>query len=276
MVSWKTLFVMIPLVGTLASPAWANTPVLAATIAQADHQQDGTSSDEIQKVTDWVLSFMISVAPPGRKIYYPEGQETEEEALTRYRSIAADLVRVVYDPNVKPLFTGPNGRSRTLAVMLSVMFHESSFMRHVDYGLGKYARGDSGKSVCMMQLYVGAGRTMRWNVVHDRPVKWNDPVSEIRDGYTGDEILQDRKLCFREGIKVLQLSFGGTRGMSLDDRLRIYASGSPDKGALASRNRMRLAMSWFAKSFHGQFTDEEVMLSLPKEKTRPLDSQNIM
>jgi len=225
---------------------------------------------ELDKAQAWVLSFINEVAPPGRKIYYPEGQETVEEATARYKSIARDVISVIYDPRTKPLFTGPYGRARTVAVVLSVMFHESSFMRHVDYGLGKYARGDHGKSWCLMQVKIEDERTMRWNQVEDRPVAWNDPKDEIFEGRTGEEMVQDRQICIREGLKILQISFGGTKGMPIDDRLRIYASGSRDKGALASKNRMRKAMQWYAKSFHNDFKDEVIMQALQANPFLPL------
>ncbi len=266
--SFKT---MILTLGIFLLTSFANaTPpnsVLASTTPLVDSQK------KLGEAKEWVLSFIRTVAPPGRKIYYPEGQETKEVAEARYDSIAKDLLGVIYHPKTKPLFTGPYGRARTMAVVLSVMFHESSFMRHVDYGLGKYARGDKGKSVCMMQIFVDDGRTMRWNVVENRPVKWKDPKADIFEGYTGDEILADRQICIREGLKVLMVSFGGTKGMPLDDRLRIYASGSRDKGAASSRNRMRTAMQWYAKSFKNQFTDAEIMEAVKAERyfVRPHD-----
>lgn len=214
----------------------------------------------LKAATAWILSFMVTAAPPGRKVYYPEGQETKDEAVVRYEAVAQDIVDVVYSPHVTPLFKGPNGRAQTVSVILSVMLHESSFMRHVDLGLGKYARGDHGQSWCSMQLRIGEGKTMRWNIKHDRPVAWNDPKEEIFDGYTGDELIANRKLCISEGLHILRVSFGGTKGLPLDDRLRVYASGDRNKGAEASRNRMRTAMQLFAKTTKTRdFTDADVM-----------------
>lgn len=215
-------------------------------------------------VTAWVLSFIIVAAPPGRKIYYPEGQETRAEAEMRYRDITRDVIEVVYDPNEKPLFKGPNGRARTVSVVLSVMLHESSFMKHVDYNIGKYARGDQGKSWCLMQIKIdnSRNRTMRWNRVKNRPPVWNDPPEEIDEGYTGDELIADRKLCIREGMKILRLSFGACSKYPLNERLRNYASGTCEKGGEASKARMNLAIFWFQKSFKNQFTDEQVIQTL--------------
>lgn len=263
-----TLMVMVILTG----PACAKPPEtpVAAPVLASTHSVVATPSspnEELDRALAWAYSFIVDVAPPGRKIYYPEGQETVAEAEARYRSIARDVISVIYDPNTKPLFTGPYGRARTVAVVLSVMFHESSFMRHVDYGLGKYARGDHGKSWCLMQVKIEDERTMRWNSVEDRPVAWNDPKDQIFEGHTGEEMVEDRQVCIREGIKILQISFGGTKGMPIDDRLRIYASGSRDKGALASKNRMRKAMQWYAKSFQKGMKDEFIMEAL---RQRPL------
>lgn len=220
-------------------------------------------------VTAWILSFIVSVAPPGRKVYYPEGQETREEAEIRYRDITKDVVEVVFDPEVKPLFAGPTGRARTISVVLSVMFHESSFMKHVDYNLGKYARGDEGKSWCLMQIKIDqeGGRTLPWNKVKNRRPLWGDLPEDIEQGYTGEELIADRKVCIREGMKILRTSFSSCRHLPLNERLRQYASGSCEKGGDASKNRMNGAIRWYDKSFKNQFKDQQVMdfLALPKE-----------
>ena len=130
-------------------------------------------------VIAWIMAFIVAVAPPGRMLYFPDAQETKEEATVRYNEIAQDVVEVVYDPNTKPLFRGSTGRARTVSVILSIMLHESGFRRDVDLNLGKYARGDKGNSWCLMQLNVGTGRTLKWNKKHNRKVRWNDPPEEI-------------------------------------------------------------------------------------------------
>lgn len=221
----------------------------------------------LESVIVWILSMIMTSAPPGRKVYYPEGQETIEEATERYQSIADDIVSVVYDPETPPLFKGSLGRARTASVVLSVMLHESSFMRHVDFGLGKYARGDMGQSWCLMQLRVGSGRTMRWDTVRGRPAAVGDNSSTVFEGYTGEELVNDRKVCIREGLKVLAISFGGTQGLPLEDRLRIYASGSRERGGEASKNRMNLAIKYFYK-YPTKVKDLEVLEEL-REKTSP-------
>lgn len=202
----------------------------------------------MEHVLAWILSFMVSVAPPGRKTFYVEAQETQEEALARYQSIAEDIVYVVYDPNTKVLFRGANGRSRTVSVVLSIMLHESGFMKNVDYGIGKYARGDKGRSWCLMQLNIGAGKTWSWNVKYNRRPRWGDNPSDIVDGYTGPELVKDRRLCIQEGLKVLRMSFSACRGVPLNQKLRAYASGSCSNGQQQSAMRMNTAIRWFQNS----------------------------
>jgi len=204
----------------------------------------------MEPVIAWILAFMVAVAPPGRTTFYEEAQETEVEATARYKSIAEDVVEVVYDPSVKPLFRGDNGRSRTVSVILSIMLHESGFMKNVDYGVGKYARGDKGNSWCLMQINVGSGRTLKWNTAHDRLPRWGDDPADISDGYTGQELVDDRKKCIAEGLKVLRVSFSSCNGMGLplDQRLRVYASGKCTAGAEGSTARMGTAIRWFHNS----------------------------
>lgn len=250
----------------LATPATVlanESPTVQAGIRTT--REEGT--DRLSQARDWIMGIVTKAAPPGRKVFYPGGQETKEEALSRYESIANDIIQVVYNPKTTPLFTDANGRARTVSVILSVMLHESGFMRHVDFGLGRAGRGDHGQSWCSMQIKVGTGRTMKWNVKHDRPVLWNDPKEEIFEGYTGEELLANRQTCIAEGLKVLRVSFGGTKGLPLEERLRIYASGDREKGLEASRNRMRTAMMFFATTAKARtFTDAQVIQALDSER----------
>lgn len=204
----------------------------------------------MEAVIAWILSFIVAAAPPGRTTFYAEAQETKEEALTRYESIAQDVVEVVYDPSTKVLFGGPNGRARTVSVVLSIMLYESGFMSNVDFGVGKFARGDNGNSWCLMQLHVGSGRTLKWNAKYDRPVRWDDRAEDIVDGVTGPELVKDRKKCIREGLKALRLSFSSCKGMNLplNQRLRVYGSGGCDGASKASALRMDTAIRWFTDS----------------------------
>jgi hypothetical protein len=252
---------------TLALPltARAEAPQTVNASLRVGHEQD--ASARLVQVRSWIVGIISKAAPPGRKIYYPEGQETIEDATARYESIADDLIQVVYDPKTPPLFKDVNGRARTIAVILGVMFHESGFMRQVDYGLGKAGRGDHGQSWCSLQIKIGKGKTLKWNTKYNRPVRWNDPKDEIFNGYTGPELVNNRQLCISEGLKIMKLSFGGTTGLPIEDRLRIYASGKRDDGVEKSHSRMKTALTFYSTSAKNRpFTDEDVMQALESQR----------
>src|SRR5262249_52953536 len=105
----------------------------------------------------WAVALMISWAPPG-KSKIKDAIETAEDGRARYAEIAKAAAGVAYDPNTKPLFGGARGRASTLALMLSVAYHESGYRKDVDLGLGKLARG-SGTDSCLLQIRVGTGKT---------------------------------------------------------------------------------------------------------------------
>jgi hypothetical protein len=186
----------------------------------------------------WVLDFLVKYSPPGHKTYFKEAEETKEEALVRYNGIARDLVNVVYDPNVRPLFAGPAGRSQTVSLLLGVMFWETSLRKDVDYGIGAHSRGDHGRSWCLMQINIGDGKTP--------------------SGISGEELVRDRRECFLEGIRVIRGSFSVCHELPFDERLSAYASGSCERGHDKSKQRVRTGMQWFNRSPR-VFKDEEAM-----------------
>jgi hypothetical protein len=219
-----------------------------------------------QLLIAWIVSFMVAVAPPGRPTYIPEATETRDEAMTRYESIAQDIAEVVWDANEKPLFQGPNGRARTAALIMSVMLHESSFRKDVDTGIGKMARGDGGKSWCLMQMNIGSGKTIPWNTVKYRFAKpvcppgvtasHCDQPDEVFTGFPGTLLVQDRKNCIRSGLRLIH----GTRcgGLPVREWLRAYASGSCEKGSTESQRRMDTAIAWYS-THKPVFTDADIM-----------------
>jgi hypothetical protein len=168
----------------------------------------------------WALAFMTAVAPPGRK----GTRETYDEGALRYREIAKAAAAVAYDPDTAPLFEGQSGRARTLALLLSVAFYESGFLRHVDFGIGPRARGDSGQSWCLMQIMVGTGRTIQ--------------------GWSGTDLVANRQRCFRAGLAMMKWSFQACRDKPSMELLDAYTSGSCERGKVESRKRMESAFDW--------------------------------
>jgi hypothetical protein len=208
-------------------------------------------------VLAWIFSLITAAAPPGRPTFV-EAQETKEEAVVRYQEIAKDVAEVVYDSDTRPLFRGPHSRSQTVSVVLAIMLYESGFRKDVDFNLGKRARGDSGDSWCLMQVNIGTGRTRPWNTVKDRPALAADNPEDVFEGYTGDELIADRKTCIREGLKVVRMSMYECSSLPIEQQLRSYTSGSCERGALQSAVRMGTAINWFEHTKRN-FRDADVV-----------------
>lgn len=222
----------------------------------------------MENLFSWILSFITTMAPIEEPAMVPEAHETEFERTRRYHQIALDLIDVAYDPSNTPLFDGVDGRSHTVAIMLGIMFHESKFRKHIDFALGPNGRGDRGKSWCLMQVMAGRrGRTSKWNVIHDRPYNWGDPHHEIRKGFTGKELVKDRRLCFQEGLKIARLSFSRC-GYALENKLRVYASGSCKKGIKESRHRIYTAERFWSRTKGSRSWNDSDIIRLVVEKMK--------
>jgi len=154
-------------------------------------------------IVAWALTFMMAWAPPGRS-HIKDAIETPEAGAARYAEIAAAAARVAFDAQLRPLVAGPRARSQTLAIMLSVAYHESGFRRDVDLGVGPLARGE-GTDSCLMQIRVGRGTTV--------------------EGYSHADLVADREKCFRVGVRLLRHSIGACRSLPALDWLSAYARG---------------------------------------------------
>ncbi len=218
----------------------------------------------IELAVAWTLSIIVAIAPPGRKSYYPDAEETQQEAEVRLESVAKDVVEIVYDPDTAPLFEGPYGRARSVTLMLAIMTNESGFRKDVDFGLGKYARGDGGRSWCLMQLNIGKGSTLKWNYVQDRKPRWGDDPLEIFTGYFGEDLVTDRRRCISEGYKYMRLSLRGCKSNPLEHRLAAYVSGKCTDGFEGSADRFKTAARWFqARRGLMVFNEAEVLQDWP-------------
>lgn len=184
----------------------------------------------------WLVSVLTAWVPPGRRVEsYPDSWETKEQALARYHSFAEDLLDVAFDPEEQPLFQGPSWRARakTALLLAAIALKESGLRKDVDYDLGKLARGDSGRSVCVMQIHVGEGTVPAPGIVGTWKAK----------DLTGPE---NRKNCFRAGLHLVRRSFHACKG-AVVDKLAGYTSGSCDKGLEASGQRIRAYKRALAK-----------------------------
>ncbi len=213
-------------------------------------------------VIAWLLTFMVAVAPTNRKQFHEEAKETPEQAEERYHSIAEDITMVLWNPANPPLFAGIDGRLRTASVIQGIMFKEGSFRRDVDLGLGAAARGDGGRSWCLMQVKAGTERTGTWNKVKHRFKQWGDPADELVEGWTGEELVKDRRKCIEAGYRIMSVSFSMCRKLPVSGWLRAYASGNCDDdggGAEKSEERMNIGLNWYNRHPPG-FHDADVVL----------------
>jgi hypothetical protein len=125
--------------------------------------------------------------------------EDPSARLQRLQSIASDIAEVCKDQNEVPVFDGEHGRIKTCLMMASIAFNESGYKKSVDFGEQK---GDSGRSVCVMQVQAGQ----------------KGPIN-----YTHEQ-LKDRKTCLRAGLRVLRYS-KCNNGSDPSAMLRGYVSG---------------------------------------------------
>lgn len=230
-----------------------------------------TTRSPLEQTTAWAYDWIVKRVPLDSKIYYEDAIETPEERSERFMSTARDVVAVAFDARSRALFQGPEGRLQTVSLILAIMLHESSFLKHIDYGIGPHARGDSGKSSCMLQVQVRpSGRTLDWNVVKDRAALPTDDPTEVELGYTAEELVASRPSCIRAGARIIRASLGSCSKSKLEDRLALYTSGSCDRGLDSSRNRMRTAIRMFSSTFKDRrgLSDQIVldyMTTLPVE-----------
>ncbi len=209
-------------------------------------------SFKVTSLHQWMVDRMALWAPPGSSSsYVKEAKESEEEGMRRYEDIANDILTVTYDPAESPIFHGNNGRAMTAALVASIAFYESAYRKDVDIGVGPRARGDSGRSWCLMQIKLGLpgtdGRTKLRVVVGPggglRFVS-SDRESGYASSWGGEDLVQDRTKCFRVAVRLAHMSFGACSRLEVQDRLSMYASGQCEPGQEASRRRVSRAQKW--------------------------------
>lgn len=221
----------------------------------------------------FIVALMLAVAPHPR-VTYPEAQETPAERTERFNAIAKDVLAVTMDPTEKPLFGGKVGRIKTTMVLLSIALYESAYRKDVDFGQGKHARGDSGRSWCMMQMQMGplneeGKTTTRMVLTPEGKVEWISDPKDIRYAASlgGEDFVRDRKLCFKAALHMVRMSFGACGQVKPEERLKVYASGSCDKGEHESYVRMSRAAIW-SKERPKDITDSD-LLPPPKAEDPP-------
>lgn len=179
----------------------------------------------VETLGAWLLSVMLSAVPPGKSRFPREAIESAEAGRARYEAIAETVARVAFDEAEKPLYDGPRARERTAALLLALAYHESSFRRDVDYGVGPHAHG-GGPYHCLLQIRV---------------------VDRTPEGWTGRDLVTDREKCIRAGLHLLQRSRNHCKKQGPDAWLRLYASGHCTRGRVAVEKRLDTLARWLKK-----------------------------
>ncbi len=148
--------------------------------------------------------------------------ESRDHVIERYGSIARDAATVALDENESSLFDGQVGRSETVLTSALCRLIREYSARASTTAPGA---GDHGRSYCLMQIRVGQGAT--------------------REGWSGKQLIEDRKRCFRAALHILHASFSACHSLAVDDRLSAYASGHCFAAARVSRSRVVRARAWW-------------------------------
>lgn len=184
-------------------------------------------------LVQWLHPLMLWAVPPD-EVARAVPVETAEERSARYESIAADVVAVAFDEAEPPLFDGADGRARTATVLLGLTRHESGWNLDVDTGRNRGSLvGDigAGRSWCLGQIlldYDGRARTP--------------------EGWTGPDLIADRRKCLRRVLHMARESFRACRALPVEERLAVYTRGScsNETGRRLSRPRVALGLRLFA------------------------------
>ena len=170
---------------------------------------------------DSIVAYLVAAMIGWVPLHAHAPSESIDDARDRYESIARDVVSVAFDESESPLFSGPEGRTQTALLMLSVASYESSYRKKVDDG-------------------------RRWGIMATRSASCrfaSAPASRAKAG-AGTICVTDRRLCFRAGLHILRGSFGACRALAVDDRLSAYATGHCFADAAISRSRVGRARAW--------------------------------
>lgn len=168
-------------------------------------------------LSNWLFATLVSMTP--KTAISSEPSEIRNERL---HAIAEDIVSVVYSEKESSLFSGVNGKEKSAIFIATWAAYESGwFHKNVDKGT---TRGDSGRSWCIMQLNIGKGKT--------------------KEGWTGPQLVEDRKKCISAGYHIMKSSMKMCKGPERD-AITAYMSGNCTVGLEHTRKRYDTAMTTY-------------------------------
>ena len=156
--------------------------------------------------------------------------ETREEMYERFTSIANDAVDTVQESG--NVFYGDYAVLRSAWAILGVAHHETRWAKEVDVwtheGTGVIKDG----AWCLMQIQLGKKKTY---LDDDNKTYRMDSHNKTAEGWTGRDLVDDRKKCFKVGYRMIKQSFGACRHKPMELHMAAYASGSCERGHTRSR-----------------------------------------
>jgi hypothetical protein len=198
----------------------------------------------VMSIVVWLVSAMIGWVP---LTDHRGNGDTQAQTEQRYEDIALDALKVAFDENEKPIFSGEFGRTRTALLMLAISRWESNYAKRIDSGDCRKGECDNGMAMCIMQVHAeGGGLVLEgdtYKFANSKSKVWRD---EHSDQIIDLKALKDRKNCFRAALHKIRESFMACSWMSVEDRLGIYtgegckkdAEGHP-KPNMLSRTRVK-------------------------------------
>ena len=172
------------------------------------------------------MQILLSSAPIKISPYL-SGEEQEailQSETQRYQEISEAIVRVAQ--NTKQLESNTEfDIIKKIALLSAIAVTESGLNK--DIQLGK-RRGDWGRSVCLMQMNIGKGKTP--------------------EGWTAEDLVTDLDKCLTTGLRAAKQSLGGCSNLkNYIDRLGGYTTGKCLDNEPESRKKMNLMFYYYSK-----------------------------
>jgi hypothetical protein len=165
----------------------------------------------MEALITYILTAMLTWCPVA-SYYVPYG-ETEEQATTRMKVVAEDIVTVAMDSSEPPVFSGPSGRLKTALLEASIGSFETSFQKFVDEGKcnapGFHAdrRGncDGGTAFTFWQIHVFGGGYILLDDGSLSTALLSPALAHARPDLvvSGPQLLADRQTAVRVAQRVI-------------------------------------------------------------------------
>lgn len=172
-------------------------------------------------LVEWILSAALTFAPIATRPQFKGYEETQEETLARYRSIAEDIAAAASEGDGK----GRSSKERA-ALLLAVAIGESGLSADVDkspcYREGGWkTRCDSGSSYTIWQL--------KHTLLDGKLVPGRDLQGHAK-----------RRDAARGALRMIEGSLGMCSKLPVEDRLSMYGVGRCAAGVKSIRARHAL------------------------------------